>query len=143
MNDLGMLCAAHAARGSDGQLTVESEQLLSNLARNLRLVHLLFWADVLYRRSRTFGAPFRILLSDAGLARLAERGLMTEDEHTVLRAAGLPPARWYMLVLQWYLTRLTIAMRAGLLVGGAGKMQPEYQTARVGAGCKDSMLQCC
>jgi len=46
MNDLGMLCAAHAARGPDGQLTEESKTLLTDLARNLRLVHLLFWADV-------------------------------------------------------------------------------------------------
>lgn len=121
MNDLGMLSAAHAVHGPDGKLSPDSEQLLTDLARNLRLVHLLFWADVLYRRTRAFGAPFRVLLSDAGLVRLTQRGLMTERELSVLREARLPPARWYMLVLQWYLTRLTMAMQAGLLVGGAGE----------------------
>jgi hypothetical protein len=137
MNDLGMLSAAHAAHGPDGKLTPSSEQLLTDLARNLRLVHLLFWADVLYRRTRTFGAPFRVLLSEAGLVRLTQRGLMTERELAVLREAGLPPARWYMLVLQWYLTRLTMAMQAGLLVGGAGEEGGVRGGGRGGGGGRE------
>jgi len=44
----------------DGQLTEESKTLLTDLARNLRLVHLLFWADV---RSLLVAYSISVLLS--------------------------------------------------------------------------------
>jgi len=121
-NDIALLCATHAARGDDGKLTPAASTLLKDIARELRLCHLLFWSDILYRRvpSRHAGAPFRILLSRAGLQRLHGRGLVTKAEVQALLTADLPPARWYLVVMEWCVTRLAWAMRVGMLTGGPG-----------------------
>ena len=50
LNDIGLLCSAHAQRGADGTLTSEAAELLDATARNLRLLHCLFYADLCYRK---------------------------------------------------------------------------------------------
>lgn len=119
-NDLGMMAGSHAARDDDGHLTHDSAALLRDLARNIRLCHMLFWSDVCYRRTVDHGASFRTLLSRAGLDRLLERGLISRHEHATLLACDLPPSRWHMVVIEWIAGRITAGRRSGLLHGDTG-----------------------
>jgi len=118
LNDIGLLCATHVARQPSGELTPEARQFLKDMARELWLMHMLFWSDVCYRRSEQFGASIRVLLSVPALDRLLERGLLNEREHATLLAADLPPSRWYLVVLEWLTSRLVAARREGTLLGG-------------------------
>ena len=88
------------ARKPNGELTEEARQFLKDLARELRLAHMLFWSDVCYRRSVDFGASIRVLLSTPALDRLLERGLLNQREHDALVSCDLPPSRWYLVVLE-------------------------------------------
>lgn len=130
-NDIGLLAATHAARTPSGVLTDEARECLKDLARELRLAHMFFWSDVCYRRSVDFGASIRVLLSMPALDRLLERGLLTQREHDTLLAADLPPSRWYLVVLEWVMCRLSAARAQGLLTN-------------CGAGWEQTMLgKCC
>jgi len=132
INDLGMLAAMHAARTPDGSVTEEANELMMSLSRNLRLLHYLFYADVCYRKtvSPTSQSPtssVRLLLSfdrasrtAPGLERLRERGLVTDREYETLVSLALPPARWYLVVMEWVAARLATGRRRGVLVGGHG-----------------------
>ena len=123
LNDLNLLCCAHAARLPDGNLTPEARQLLKDMSRDLRLAHILFWSDVCYRRSVDFGASIRVLLTTPALDRMHERGLLDAREHEALMSSDLPPSRWYMVVIEWITARLAHAHRCGTLVGGEGFAQ--------------------
>lgn len=46
LNDIGLLCATHAKRTPSGALDADAEALLKANARNLRVLHCLFYADV-------------------------------------------------------------------------------------------------
>lgn len=121
INDIGLLCATHAARDANGETLEKSQQCLLDMARYLRLAHMLFWADVCYRRTIDRSsvrslldacmhvcmsararararmhahAQVRSLLSPAGLDRLMTRGLLAQREHATLLSANLPAARW-------------------------------------------------
>ena len=114
-NDIALLCATHAARKPSGELTDEARQFLKDLARELRLAHMFFWSDVCYRRSVDFGASIRVLLSTPALDRLLERGLLNQREHDALIACDLPPSRWYLVVLEWVMCRISAGRAAGII----------------------------
>lgn len=134
LNDIGLLCATHAARNPDGSLTEASEALLLANARNLRLLHCLFYADICYRKPKAGGrhnslstASVRLLLAfdreariAPGLTRLRDRGLLTDEEYETLVNVQLPPSRWYLIVLQWICSRIHSETMRGTLTGGAG-----------------------
>ena len=120
LNDVGLLCGSHAARTPDGAIEPEAAVLLTQIARQLRLAHVLFWSDVVYRRTLDKGASFRTLLSAPGLHLMHVRGLLDEGEYATLMHAGLPPARWYLVVLEWVMARVSQARREGLIVGTPG-----------------------
>ena len=50
-----------------GELTTAAKQFLKDTARQFRLMHILFWADVVYRRTIDKGASLRVVLSHDGL----------------------------------------------------------------------------
>ena len=86
------------------------------MARQLRLAHILFWSDVVYRKTTCKGASMRTLLSAPGLQQLHARGLLDEAEYEALLAAQLPPARWFMVVLEWVMAGVAQARRESLIV---------------------------
>lgn len=132
LNDIGLICGSHASRSSEGGLTREAAQFLEHNARNLRLMHCLFYADVCYRKFTSANSPsvlasIRLLLSfdrpnrlAPGLIRLRDRGLVTDREYETLVNCALPPSRWYLVVLEWITARIHKAHRAGTLTGGPG-----------------------
>ena len=130
-NDIGLLCGSHGKRTPEGSLTNEARALLDDTARNLRLLHCLFYADVCYRKAAHEGrrgvGSIRLLLAfdrvnriAPGLERLRSRGLITDLEYETLMDTGLPPARWYLIVLEWIAARIGKAQQQGELTGGAG-----------------------
>ena len=84
-----MLLTSHAARDPDtGAYTAAAEAFLRDVARRLRLFHVLHWAS----HSRRL----RVLLTDAGLGRLVDRGMLTPRERELLT----PVAQRHYAVLQ-------------------------------------------
>ena len=47
-------------------------------------------------------------------------GISDAHEHATLRAAELPPARWYLMVIQWVMAGFSHGKRRGLLTGDGG-----------------------
>jgi len=47
-------------------------------------------------------------------------GIPDAHEHATLRAAELPPARWYLMVIQWVMAGFSHGKRRGLLTGDGG-----------------------
>ena len=123
LNDCNLMCSSHAARTPGGELTTAAKQFLKDTARQFRLMHILFWADVVYRRTIDKGASLRVVLSHDGLDRMRERGLLNRAEYDALVSANLPPSRWYMVVFVWLMSRTSAALKHGLLVGGPGLEQ--------------------
>mmetsp|Transcript_9158 Transcript_9158/g.22780 ORF Transcript_9158/g.22780 Transcript_9158/m.22780 type:complete len:197 (+) Transcript_9158:745-1335(+) len=62
----------------------------------------------------------RVARTAPGLVRLRDRGMITDREYDTLVSLGLPPARWYLVVLEWVVARIASATRKGILVGGSG-----------------------
>jgi hypothetical protein len=123
-NDVGLLVATHAARDAQtGGIEPAAHDCVLDIARYLRLSHVFFWADVCYRRTVDHGASVRVLLSDTALDRLMERGMLTPREHEVLTRGGIPPSRWYCVMLEWVIARFIHARRDGLFLGGEGLEQ--------------------
>jgi len=132
LNDLGLICGSHARRMPEGGPAIESVQFLSDTARNLRLLHCLFYADLCYRKqvrrdTPTAIASIRLLLAfdrvnrvAPGLTRLRARGLVTDREYETLVSLALPPSRWYLVVLEWVTARIAAAHKKGILTGGDG-----------------------
>ena len=119
LNDIGLLCATHGSRTPEGRLTDEASALLEVTARNLRLLHCLFYADVCYRKKVDDGsqsgiASVRLLLSfdrstrtAPGLDRLRDRGLLTDLEYETLVGVALPPCvSWSRSLDPWVTARL-------------------------------------
>jgi len=134
LNDIGLMCGSHANRMANGHLSAEAEQFLDDTARNLRLLHCLFYADVCYRRAahkgRSGTGSIRLLLScdrvsqtAPGLDLLRAKGLVTSREYDTLVGNALPPSRWYLIVLEWVVARIGMARRKAILTGGPGLEQ--------------------
>lgn len=130
INDLCLLCAVHAKRDeATGELAEGTPEILKDIARYLRLAHILFWADTCYRRTVDHGASVRVLLSRLGIDRLLQRGLLNQREHAALLGAQLPPARWYLVALEWAVSRIAHATKSGQLTGGPGFEQVYLEKA--------------
>ena len=129
LNDLCILLATHAARDAGGGYAAEAQDLLRETARHARLYQVLWYAHLLkpsmYRSASVWRAELAsghisLLGTDAGLAKLVERRLLTQEELRLLRSLDLPPTGWSAAVLTWLVSRFVEARRAGLTVLGAG-----------------------
>ena len=59
------------------------------------------------------------------------RGLIDAHEHATLQAAELPPARWYLMVIEWVMAGLSYGKRQGLLTGDGG-----FEAVTLGKVCE-------
>ena len=76
LNDIGLLVSSHIRREPDGELGADARDFLEANARNLRLLHCLFYADLCYRKTLRAGsqvsiASIRLLLSFDRVSRTA------------------------------------------------------------------------
>ena len=106
LNDLGMLLATHAQRdAATGKFTPESHELLEDVARYVRLYHLLFWAGQVRPARGDEGVSLSVLRTEIGLVELQRKAVQTivrrlvddfdwlrrrADIANALRAARLP-----------------------------------------------------
>ena len=95
LNDLGLLCAASAARDENGNFTPTSLRLLETISRYIRLFNVLLYASVSTR--------FAPLLTPAGLELLVESGELTGEEELLLN--GYQPQHGDHLVVGRVLKR--------------------------------------
>ena len=111
LHDTNLLLAAHAVRDERGEYKPEARELLTDVGRNLHLVHTMFWA------SRD--VSLSVLHTPEGLKQMVAQGLMTQDERNRLESCGPAPGRW-KVVCAWIMTRVAVARQQGLLIGGPG-----------------------
>ena len=126
INDISFLTSTFAARDENGDYTPGARKVLDDTARNVRLLHILFWAGIDESLS-----PLR---SDEGLQRLSQRGVLNERELHTLKASGARPTKRHEVVLQWILVRMSTAG------GGSGC---EDRPVLGGAGFEQSMCETC
>lgn len=119
LNDICMMTAAFAERNADGAYTPAARKLLEDTARNVRLLHILYWAGL--------DGSLSSLRTAAGLDRLVQRGVMTEREQQTLIASGLRSTKRHEVVLQWILYRVLSSGGGsegkagnGAMLGGGG-----------------------
>jgi predicted membrane chloride channel (bestrophin family) len=122
LNDVSYLLATHARRDENGSYTEESRRLLENVARNLRLFHMLFWAWQVRPARGDEVMSIAVLRTERGINRLFERKQMTKKEHELLAGDSfrLRDSQRPSVVLEWIAARFVAAKQAGLLEGGAG-----------------------
>jgi hypothetical protein len=84
LNDISLLCATYARRDREtGRFTPEAEELLTLIARWVRLWNMLFYASVTTR--------FAPLTTPQGLSVLVSAGALTQDERDGLLATSIGP----------------------------------------------------
>lgn len=122
LNDIGMLIATHAQRDEQsGRYTPASRALLDDVARNVRLFHMLFWAGQVRPARGDKGVSYSALRTERGLKGLLSRHALTQQEHDLLvDNPALTETQRHAAVLEWIVTRFVHAKRANLLHGGVG-----------------------
>lgn len=117
INDMNLLLATHTSRHkTNGTHTREAQVFLNDVASFLRLYHILLWA--------TNARRFRIILTDAGLTRMVERGVMTmEEKNIVEEQAGLSKTERHYVLLEWMIYKCLQARTKGIIQGGPGLEQ--------------------
>lgn len=120
LNDLGMLVACHAPRDSaTGRIVPASQEILDDVARWVRLYHMLFWAGQVRPARGDAGVSFSVLRTELGLQGLVGRGALTEDECELLtRNPRLAETQRHQAVLEWIVTRFVEGRESGALRGG-------------------------
>ena len=112
LNDISLLLATHAARGKDGRYTPEAQSLLRDVSSYLNLFDVLMWASCARR--------FRVLLTDRGLKRMVQRGILTQTEKETLDSLDLPSTQKHNACLEWTVIRFRNARRDKIVSGCAG-----------------------
>ena len=102
LNDMGMLIAVHAQRDAEsGRYTPACREMLEEVARHVRVFHMLFWAGQLRPARADKGVSFSVLRTERGLEELLARDALTQQEYDLLvhnpayapRATRHAPAR--------------------------------------------------
>jgi hypothetical protein len=92
-NDIHMMLATHATRDRrTGRYTPEAYDFLTEVQQKLRVFHLLYWASSAHR--------FRVLLTQKGMARMVERGILTSQELDWLESLDLAPTQRFGACLE-------------------------------------------
>jgi hypothetical protein len=130
LNDIMLVIATNVKRNpEDGSLTEESEQLLDDIGRYIRLFHVLFWASTAKR--------FACLLTPAGLERMSSRNKMTARELEVLQSLDVPGNRLDSIPLEWLMIRANQAVSEGILASDTStKTVLLQQVTKLRAACK-------
>jgi hypothetical protein len=114
LSDLSLLLSTYATRDDSGCLTASSEAYLREVARRMRLFHVLYWSTVVKR--------FATVHSDAGLHALEASGYLLPNERAVLTSNGaLPPSQRVHTVLTWIGTSVHSGNAMGALSSGSSK----------------------
>ena len=119
LNDVGMLCASHAARTEQGVYEPAAQEMLDDLGRYSRLFHMFFWASILRpARGDIYGASLALLRTRRGVDSLVRRGVLTERERTALLSTNLPAKQWHWPILEWIVVRIADARKPSESLGG-------------------------
>lgn len=109
ISDYNLLVVTNAKRDEEGALTVEADQLITDIACYSRLFHILMWAGKSER--------FKVLGTPDGLKRLESRGLMDSRQLEVLQSSKLEQDQLHTAPLEWLMVRANQAMEQGHMAG--------------------------
>lgn len=107
LNDISLLLATNVSRNKDGSYTKASRSLLLDIGGYLRAFHALMWASNSQR--------FRVLLTDRGMKRMAERNIITFEQKKILERTNLPQTLKHSMYLEWAMIRCRSAIKDGTL----------------------------
>ena len=102
MNDINLLLATYAARDGRGMYTTPARAFLEDVAAKLRLFHLFLWASNARR--------FRVVLTDRGLDRMVERGILPHIDRTTLDRLDLARTQYHVYFLESVVIAIGAAM---------------------------------
>jgi Bestrophin, RFP-TM, chloride channel len=97
INDFMLLLATCAKRDMEGSFTAEARALMEDVGSSSRLMHAFFWASV--------ARCFKPLTSPMGLERMAQRGLMTHKQLSVLQSLDASAGDQWTACLEWMMIR--------------------------------------
>lgn len=119
LHDISFLVSSFAARDDEGNYTPDARKLLEDTARNVRLLHIIFWSGL--------DDSLSSLRTPEGIKRLVQRGVLTEREEQTLIASGARSTKRHEVVLQWILLRVLTSGGGtegkagnGAIAGGGG-----------------------
>uniref|UniRef100_A0A7S4N4G7 Bestrophin homolog n=1 Tax=Odontella aurita TaxID=265563 RepID=A0A7S4N4G7_9STRA len=134
INDISLLLATNVARNKDGTYTKESRSVLNDVGGYLRAFHILMWASNARR--------FRVLLTDRGMKRLAERNVITYEQKELLDRANLPLTQKHSVYLEWAMVRCRNAIKEGTLGSALEKtIADKFCTLRGDSGSVGGMCE--
>lgn len=133
LNDLNMTIAVYAKRkgprrgeSEDEQFSTYTEparQILELMARYTRVFNILTYAS--------FTGSHRPILTPQGMRRLVDRGIITENERTILSDSQLPINMRHNALLMWIIRLFVDARSAGHIGGGQGFEQQWLEKCHV------------
>jgi len=138
LNDIGMLMAVHAERdASNTRYTAASREVLEDVARWVRLYHMLYWAGQVRPSRSDEHMSFSVLRTEAGLKALMSRHALTTREYRLLvNNERLSEKQRHHAVLEWIVARGLHAQRAGVLLGdSAMEMRLLEEACKLRAVC--------
>ncbi|CAB9496030.1 protein kinase, cAMP-dependent, regulatory, type [Seminavis robusta] len=106
-SDFFLLLATTIERNEDGTFTRESEALLDDVGASSRLFHMFFWASCANR--------YNCLLTETGMERIVQRGIMTQKQLKVLQGLGTAEGSKHYACLEWMMIRAWQGIHDGLL----------------------------
>jgi hypothetical protein len=107
--------ASEASRNeSDGRLTEGAKVALEDIARILRLTHMLFWCLVVKR--------YNCILSPEGLSYLRMKLFMNQEEYASMVEVSKKNLGAHHACLTWLSTRINIAVKRGDIVADQSAM---------------------
>jgi len=143
INDICLLVTVSACATQE-----ESQALVTQLCRWVRLSHTFFWAaaptcsngvsdeDEDYDQSEAIGP---ILLSESGLRGLVDVGELLPQEADALLQSGLPPSQYTYVLLEWVGIGFLKGLEAGLL--GHRDAQNLSQSVTRNSGLEENFLR--
>lgn len=138
LNNIQMILGSHAARDSKtGEYTPEALEFLIDMAKQLRLFHLLHWASHADR--------FRILLTTKGWDRMVARGLVSEAEKERLHMLDTNRTHKQFAILQSMIASTQKAVMNKKLIGIpssalASTLMSEFSQLRGATGTVSSLI---
>ncbi|CAB9496031.1 Bestrophin-3 [Seminavis robusta] len=107
LSDFFLLLATTIQRNEDGTFTRESEALLDDVGASSRLFHMFFWASCANR--------YNCLLTETGMERIVQRGIMTQKQLKVLQGLGTAEGSKHYACLEWMMIRAWQGIHDGIL----------------------------
>mmetsp|Transcript_36936 Transcript_36936/g.89722 ORF Transcript_36936/g.89722 Transcript_36936/m.89722 type:complete len:546 (+) Transcript_36936:1-1638(+) len=102
LSDINLMLAVSAERDQSGAYTKRAKELMQDVASFTRLYHVFMWAS--------FSNQLKLLLSDMGLRRMVNRGVLSRKQFNTLQKLDASTVAPQHACLVWIMTRFLKGM---------------------------------